>query len=232
MRPRNARAARLPAMQIEFVSDIACPWCAVGLHALEQALQALGEEVPVSLSFQPFELNPSMGPEGADAVAYLGAKYGIDAQQIRRNQAVIRERGAEVGFAFGERTRVWNTFDGHRLLHWAGLEGGPGAQRALKHALLQVYHGEGRNPGERQVLLDCAQAAGLDLARAAEVVDSDAFADEVRQAETFWREAGISSVPSVVVNRRHLIQGGQPPQAFEQALRRIAAQDAPPVAGA
>lgn len=213
-------------MQIEFVSDIACPWCAVGLHALEQALQALGDEVPVSLSFQPFELNPTMGAEGADAVSYLGAKYGIDEAQIRRNQAAIRERGAQVGFAFGERTRVWNTFDGHRLLHWAGVEGPPGAQRALKHALLQAYHGAGRNPGDRQVLLDCAQASGLDAARAAQVIDGTAFADEVRQAEGFWRDAGISSVPSVVVNRRHLIQGGQPPQVFEQALRRIAAQDA------
>jgi predicted DsbA family dithiol-disulfide isomerase len=159
-------------------------------------------------------------------VAYLGAKYGIGAEQIWRNQAAIRERGAVVGFAFGERTRVWNTFDGHRLLHWAGVDGGPVVQRALKHALLQAYHGEGRNPSDSEVLLDCAQQAGLDPARAAEVLRDGAFAQEVRQAEAFWQQAGISSVPSIVVDRRHLIQGGQPPEVFVQALRRIAASAA------
>jgi predicted DsbA family dithiol-disulfide isomerase len=176
-----------------------------------------------SLAFQPFELNPSMGPEGADTLEYLGAKYGIGPEQIRRNQAAIRARGAEVGFAFGERARVWNTFDGHRLLQWAGAEGAPATQRALKHALLRAYHGEGRNPSERQVLLDSAAASGLDPVRAAEVIDSDAFAREVREAEAFWQQAGISSVPSIVINRRHLIQGGQPAATFVQALRRIAA---------
>jgi predicted DsbA family dithiol-disulfide isomerase len=210
-------------MHIDFVSDIACPWCAVGLHALERALEELAGEVEPTLAFQPFELNPAMGAEGADTVAYLGAKYGIGPEQIRRNQTAIRERGAAVGFAFGERSRVWNTFDGHRLLHWAGVEGAPGAARALKLALLQAYHGQGRNPSDREVLLDCAQQAGLDTARAAQVLQDDVFAQEVRQAEAFWQQAGISSVPSIVVDRRHLIQGGQPPEVFVQALRRIAA---------
>jgi predicted DsbA family dithiol-disulfide isomerase len=213
-------------MHIDFVSDIACPWCAVGLNALERALEELAGEIEPTLAFQPFELNPTMGAEGADTVAYLGAKYGIGAEQIRRNQAAIRERGAAVGFAFGERTRVWNTFDGHRLLHWAGVEVGPVVQRPLKHALLQAYHGEGRNPSDSEVLLDCAQQAGLDPARAAEVLRDGAFAQEVRQAEAFWQQAGISSVPSIVVDRRHLIQGGQPPEVFVQALRRIAASAA------
>jgi predicted DsbA family dithiol-disulfide isomerase len=209
-------------MHIDFVSDIACPWCAVGLHALERALQELAGEIEPTLAFQPFELNAAMGAEGADTVAYLGAKYGIGPEQIRRNQAAIRERGAAVGFAFGERTRVWNTFDGHRLLHWAGVEGEPGAQRALKHALLQAYQGEGRNPSDASVLLDCASQAGLDATRAAQVLQEGTFAQEVRQAEAFWQQAGISSVPSIVVDRRHLIQGGQPPEVFVQALRRIA----------
>jgi predicted DsbA family dithiol-disulfide isomerase len=209
-------------VHIDFVSDIACPWCAVGLHALERALAELAGEIEPTLAFQPFELNPAMGPEGADTLAYLGAKYGIGEEQIRRNQAAIRERGAAVGFAFGERARVWNTFDGHRLLHWAAVEGAPGAPRALKHALLQAYHGEGRNPSDAAVLLDCARLAGLDMARAAQVLQDGAFAQEVRQAEAFWQQAGIQSVPSIVVDRRHLIQGGQPPEVFVQALRRIA----------
>jgi predicted DsbA family dithiol-disulfide isomerase len=210
-------------MRIDFVSDIACPWCAVGLNSLEQALQRLGADVTVELHFQPFELNPAMPPEGEDIVEHLSAKYGIDAAQIARNQAAIRERGAQVGFGFGMRDRIWNTFDAHRLLHWAGAEGPPGAQRALKHALLQAYHGEGRNPGERAVLLEAAQAAGLDAARAAGVLDGGLFASEVRTAQARWQQAGIRSVPSVVIDERHLVQGGQPPEVFEQALRQIAA---------
>ena len=212
-------------MKIDFVSDIACPWCAVGLNALEIALKNIGADIPVELHFQPFELNPQMSAEGEDAVAYLSAKYGISAEQIARNQAAIRERGAAVAFSFGTRGRVWNTFDAHRLLHWAGVEGPEGAQRSLKHALLQAYHGQGQNPSDTEVLLAAATQAGLDEARAREVLGSGEFSAEVRQAEAFWQQAGIRSVPSVVVNDRHLIQGGQPPEVFEQALRQIAAEE-------
>lgn len=210
-------------MQIDFVSDVACPWCAVGLNSLERALEMLGDEVSVQLRFQPFELNPDMAPEGADTVAYLGAKYGIGEAQIRQNQAAIRERGAAVGFAFGQRARVWNTFNAHRLLYWAGLdEQAPGLQRALKHALLKAYHGEGRNPGDTEVLVDLARQVGLDAVRAREILSSDEFTDEVRAAEHEWASAGIRSVPSVVIDGRHLIQGGQPPEVFAQALRQLA----------
>jgi predicted DsbA family dithiol-disulfide isomerase len=209
-------------MKIEVVSDIACPWCAVGVYSLERALAALGGGIAVELSFEPFELNPDMPPEGKDAVQYLSAKYGIDAAQIRRNQQVIRERGAAVGFDFGERTWIWNTFDAHRLLHWAAREG---RQRELKHALLRAYHSDGRNPGSREVLIDLATKCELDAGRAAQIVDGDAYAAEVRADEQQWLRAGIDAVPSVVVNRRYLIQGAQSPAEFEEALRRIAAAE-------
>ena len=212
------------AMKIDFVSDVACPWCAVGLNSLELALQAVGPEMAVELHFQPFELNPTMSAEGADAAAYLKAKYGLSDAQLAQNRAVIRERGAAVGFGFGERVRVWNTFDAHRLLHWAGLAGPEGSQRALKHALLQAYHGDGRNPGAHDVLLDLIAQAGLDVAAAREVLNGDRYAAEVRAAEQAWQRAGIRSVPAVVINDRHLISGGQPPEVFEQALRQIAAE--------
>ncbi len=211
-------------MKIDFVSDVACPWCAVGLNSLERALERLGGEIPVALHFQPFELNPDMPAEGADAAAYLKAKYGMGDAQLAHNRGVLRERGSAVGFAFGERARVWNTFDAHRLLHWAGLEGQPpDAQRALKHALLQAYHGEGRNPGAADVLLELATSVGLDAAEAREVIESGRYADDVRAAEQAWQQAGIRSVPSIVIDGRHLIQGGQAPEVFEKALREIAA---------
>jgi predicted DsbA family dithiol-disulfide isomerase len=211
-------------MKIEFVSDVACPWCAIGLNALERALESIGDEITVELSFQPFELNPTMGAEGADTVQYLSAKYGITAEQIARNQAAIRERGAAVGFAFGPRARVWNTFDAHRLLCWAEQAG---HQRELKHALLQAYHGQGRNPSDPDVLLDLVAAVGLDVEQAREILNGEAFADTVREREQFWQRAGIQSVPAIVIERRHLISGGQPVEVFEQALRRIAAGGRP-----
>lgn len=213
----------MKTLKIDFVSDVACPWCAVGLNSLERALERVrAEQIDVELHFQPFELNPTLPPEGADTVQYLSAKYGIGPEQIAHNQAAIRARGAEVGFAFGARPRVWNTFDAHRLLHWAGLHG---RQRELKHALLKAYHGEGRNPGARDVLLELADAVGLDVGAARKVLESGQYADEVRAAETMWQEAGIHSVPSIVINDRHLIQGGQPPEVFERALRQIAATE-------
>ncbi|MEO5772167.1 MAG: DsbA family oxidoreductase, partial [Burkholderiaceae bacterium] len=152
----------LPKLQIDFVSDVACPWCAIGLASFEQALKDVEGEIEVDLHFQPFELNPTMGAEGADAAEYLIAKYGMSREQLAQNRERIAERGAAVGFRFGERKHVWNTFDAHRLLYWAGVEGAPGAQHALKKALLQAYHGEGRNPASNDVLLELAAAAGLD----------------------------------------------------------------------
>jgi predicted DsbA family dithiol-disulfide isomerase len=210
-------------MRIDFVSDIACPWCAVGLNALERALASVGGAIEVELHFQPFELNPALVPQGEDAVEHLSNKYRITPEQIAHNQAAIRARGAAVGFTFGTRARVWNTFDAHRLLHWAGLQSAA-HQRALKHALLRAYHGEGRNPGAHEVLLDLAAEAGLDVGEARAVLGSGRYAEAVRAAEAFWQRAGIHSVPSVVIDERHLIQGGQPPEVFEQALRQIAAQ--------
>jgi len=215
-----------PTLKIDFVSDIVCPWCAIGLSALEIALSRLEGEVAVQLHFQPFELHPDMGPEGAEVVPYLSKKYGMSAEQVAQNQQNIAVRGAAVGFEFrmDRRSRTYNTFDAHRLLHWAELEGSAAQQRALKHALLRAHFTEGENPGAREVLLACAAQAGLDAERAAEVVDSDEYADAVRERERLYLDAGIHSVPAVIINDRHLIAGGQPPEVFEQALRQIAAE--------
>ena len=206
-------------MKIDFVSDVACPWCAVGLNSLELALAKIGPDIPVELHFRPFELNPQMGAEGEDATEHLSRKYGLTPEQLDRNRAGIRERGAAVGFQFGDRARVWNTFDAHRLIHWAGLEG---KQREMKHALLKAYHGRNENPGAHDVLLRAAEEVGLDVERAREVIESDRYAAEVRAEERHWQQLGVNSVPSVIIDDRHLIQGGQPPEVFEQALRQLA----------
>jgi predicted DsbA family dithiol-disulfide isomerase len=211
-------------MKIDFVSDVSCPWCAIGLNALEQALERVAPQVQATLHFQPFELNPSMAPEGQAIVEHLTEKYGISAEQVAANTEAIRQRGAGVGFEFGlgKRSRIYNTFDAHRLLHWAGLQSDE-AQRRLKHALFKAYFTDGLSPGDHAVLLGAATTAGLDTDAARAVLDSDAHADDVREMETFYQQAGIRSVPAVIINDRHLISGGQPVEVFEQALRQIAA---------
>ena len=212
-------------MRIDFVSDVACPWCAIGLSSLERALEEIGDDIgEVELHVQPFELNPTMAPEGVDATEYLTSKYGLSPEQFAANRTRIVERGAAEGFTFGPRTHIWNTFDAHRLLFWAGAEGPPGSQLALKRALVAAYHGEGRNPGAHEVLLERAGRVGLPVDRAHEVLERGEFADEVREAERFWQEVGINGVPAVIINRKHLISGGQPHEVFEQALRKIAAE--------
>ncbi|HEY9024046.1 MAG TPA: DsbA family oxidoreductase [Burkholderiaceae bacterium] len=214
-------------MKIDFVSDVSCPWCAIGLSALQVALDRIGPSVPVALHFQPFELNPGMAPGGEDVVEHLSRKYGIDAAQIARNGEAIRQRGAELGFRFDlqARSRIYNTFDAHRLLHWAG-EQGAGAQLALKKGLLEAYHGRGEDPGAHEVLVREAVRAGLDGDRAREVLASGAYASEVREAEQWYQQRGIHSVPAVIIDDQHLISGGQPPEVFEQAIRQLAGSPA------
>lgn len=204
-------------MKIDFVSDVVCPWCAIGFSGLERALEAIGEK-DVTVNVQPFELNPRMGPEGEDLVAHLSHKYGIDAAQIAANGEAIRARGASGGFTFGPRTRIHNTFDAHRLLAWAATEG---RQRELKRALLAAYFTDGEDPSDREVLANAAVAAGLDDAKARAVLASDDFAREVREREAYWQGLGIHAVPAVIVNDRHLIEGGQPPEVYERALRSL-----------
>jgi predicted DsbA family dithiol-disulfide isomerase len=211
-------------LKIDFVSDVSCPWCAIGLASLEKALAKLEGEVEAQLRFEPFELNPHMPAGGQDITEHLTQKYGSTPQQQQASRDAIRERGAALGFDFRKegRGRIYNTFNAHRLLHWAG-ETGAERQRALKKALLKAYFTDGRSPEAIDVLVDAASQAGLDPARAREILEGDEYAAQVREREQFFLDHGIHAVPAVIINDRHLIQGGQPPEVFEQALRQVAA---------
>jgi predicted DsbA family dithiol-disulfide isomerase len=209
------------AVKIDFVSDVVCPWCVIGLKSLEQALQRLDGKVDATIHFQPFELNPQMAPEGEDIGEHIRKKYGSTPEQLARNQENLRARGAELGFEFrmDKRSRTYNTFDAHRLLHWADLEG-KGSQ--LKHALFDAYFTAGENVSDRDVLIGAVEKAGLPAERAREILSSDEFANDVRSQERHYIDNGIQGVPAVIVNDRHLISGGQPPEVFERAIRQIA----------
>ena len=209
-------------LKIDFVSDVSCPWCAIGLKSLDQALQRVAGSIQAELHFQPFELNPNMAPQGQDIGEHLAEKYGASAEQRNQTSEMIRARGAELGFEFNQRDRIYNTFDAHRLLHWAEEHG---LQRELKMALFDAYFTDGYSPASHEVLLRLAGQVGLDTAEAGRILASDTYAEEVREAEQFFQRAGINSVPAVIINQKHLISGGQPPEVFERALRDIAAQD-------
>lgn len=209
-------------LKIDFVSDIACPWCVIGLRALEEALAQSADALDAKIAFQPFELNPTMPAGGQNMVEHVAQKYGSTREQSAANRAMIVGRAAELGFtmAMTDDSRIYNTFDAHRLLHWAGIEG---RQSELKHALFDANFTANTDPGDRQVLIDAAVKAGLDPVAAGDVLGSGRYADEVRQAEDYWRSRGINAVPAIVIDGKHLISGGQPVAAFEQALRQIAA---------
>jgi predicted DsbA family dithiol-disulfide isomerase len=211
-------------MKIDFISDVACPWCAVGLGALEQAIARLGDEIKVELQFQPFELNPDMPPGGQDLDEHLTEKYGSTPEQRVEIRETIRRRGEEVGFSFSAegRGRIYNTLDSHRLLHWAKYTGRPGSQYALKKALLEAYQGRAENIESHEVLLAAVAKVGLPVGQARAILQSKEYETEVRALEEFYRRAGIHAVPAVIINDRHLISGGQPADVFERALREIA----------
>lgn len=209
-------------LKIDFVSDVSCPWCIVGLKSLETALDRLSEKIVAEIHFQPFELNPKMPAEGQDINEHLAEKYGATTEQSDRNREAIRARGAALGFTFqmAKRSRIYNTFDAHRLLHWAETEG---HQLALKHALFQAYFTDGKNPGDHDVLISLAEKVGLDPLKAAAILSSDEYSEEVKEREQFYLQNGINAVPAVIINDHYLISGGQASEVYEEALIKAAA---------
>jgi predicted DsbA family dithiol-disulfide isomerase len=208
-------------LKIDIVSDISCPWCIIGFKALQVALKEVAPDITATIEWQPFELNPQMPPEGQEINEHLTQKYQISEQQAEQNRDAIRQRGLDVGYAFGNRGggRIYNTFDAHRLLHWAKTQG---KQTELKLALFDLYFKNNGNPSAHEQLLKSANSVGLDVAGAKKVLQSDRFTVDVRQLQQQYQSAGVQSVPAVIVNNKHLISGGQPADVFQQALTKIA----------
>jgi predicted DsbA family dithiol-disulfide isomerase len=215
-----------PTIKIDYVSDIACPWCAVGLGNLNQAIDQLSDQANFEVHFRPFELNPNMPKGGQDAIEHLTEKYGLTAEQVKTNQANIRAKALEAGFEFHPegRKRVYNTFDAHRLLHWAGQELGLEKQAILKKELLNTYFCLAVNLDDQPNLLDAVTRSGLDQDRALEVLKNNEFAKEVRTEEATYTNAGINSVPAIILNDQYLMQGAQPPESFVNAFAQLIEQ--------
>ncbi|MFT6907661.1 MAG: putative DsbA family dithiol-disulfide isomerase [Oleiphilaceae bacterium] len=208
-------------LKLDIVSDISCPWCIIGYLSLNQALTKLAPDISADITWQPFELNPHMPKEGQDITEHITEKYGISVEQSEQNRAMIKQRGLDLGYSFGNRGggRIYNTFDAHRLLHWAKQFD---KQTELKLALFDLYFKHNGNPSDHKQLLEVAQSVGLDKTKALQILDSNEYEQDVRDLQRHYQSVGISSVPAVIVNNKHLISGGQPADVFEQAMREIA----------
>ena len=208
-------------LKLDIVSDVSCPWCIIGYLALNQALTKIAPDISVDITWQPFELNPNMPKEGQDITEHITEKYGISVEQSEQNKSMIKQRGLELGYEFGNRGggRIYNTFDAHRLLHWAKEFD---KQTELKLALFDLYFKRNGDPSDHQQLLEVSEGVGLNKVKAQLILESNEYEQDVRDFQNHYQLAGISSVPAVIVNNKYLISGGQSSDVFEQSLKEIA----------
>lgn len=210
-------------IQIDIVSDIACPWCAIGYARLELAMQQLAAEYEFTVEWHAFELNPEHSGEGQPILPALAKKYASSEEQMRANQSHLLTIAQGLGLNFEkiQDRLTCNTFDAHRLVKWAGEQG---QQTAMKQALFDAYFGKALDVSEHSVLLGCVEALGLDIAQAKRVLESGQYAADVRKDEATYQQAGVSSVPAFIINSKYLISGAQEPETLVQALQDISAE--------
>lgn len=222
----------MKTFEIDIVSDVVCPWCALGYAHLQQALEALAQdEIKANIHWRAFELNPHMGADGQEINEHLMEKYGSTAEQLSENKKRLVDLGkaAAVDFNFDERSRIYNTFDCHKLLHWAteiqqDSNENRDIQTLLKQALFTAYFKDGKDISDRAVLLEVVNELGLDVEKAKDVLDSAEVKEAVRKEQKQFQSMGISAVPAFIINNQYLISGGQPVDVFKQALTEISAK--------
>lgn len=209
----------MTTLTIDLVSDIACPWCAIGYARLQEALKQL-PDLDITLNWRAFELNPDPNAVPEPIGPALAKKYGMNEQQVAETQQHMKDAATALGLDFThmESRYTCNTFDAHRLVKWAAEFN---QQTAMKLALFDAYFGRAESVSERDVLLRCAEHAGLDRQRAAAVLDSNDYADAVREDENTWQQAGVTSVPAFVINQKYLISGAQEPESLVGILQQI-----------
>ncbi|MBJ7539424.1 DsbA family oxidoreductase [Marinomonas transparens] len=208
------------SLEIQFISDVMCPWCVVGLGNLNIALEQLADQVDADITFQPFELNPDMRPEGQALSEHITEKYGITKEQSEQNRNMLKARGEKVGFDFNftPESRMRNSFDAHRLLHWANLEG---KQTELKNALFKAHFTYNQDISDHKILSSIAADIGLSPQAAKGVLEGGHYAEDVRRQQKLWQQSGIHSVPTIIINNQYAISGGQPAEQFKQAIEEI-----------
>lgn len=208
-----------PVVTVDIVSDVVCPWCIIGYKKLEQAMQRFEGKARFELAWHAFELNPGMPPEGQDINEHMAQKYGATPEQSKANRDRLRDAGSDLDFEFQyrENMRMVNTFDAHRLLHWAGETG---KQTALKLALFKAHFTEGRDVSDHETLVDIATSVGLSAERATNILETGLFAAEVRAVEAEWQDRFITGVPAFIFNKKFMVPGAQDSDVFAQIIER------------
>ncbi|MHA3979257.1 DsbA family oxidoreductase [Halovulum sp. GXIMD14794] len=210
-------AQQLPT-RVDIVSDVVCPWCAIGYHQLAKAARETG--IALDVHWHPFELNPDMAEEGENLREHLAAKYGTTPEESIKARERLTTMGADLGFtfAFADDMRMWNTFRAHQLIDWADDQG-KGHQ--AKMAVLSAYFTRRENVSDPAVLADVAGAIGLDPAAALAVLQSGERSEGVREKQQFWLQQGIRGVPAMVFERRHLVTGAQGEANYASILTQL-----------
>ncbi|MEP3225872.1 MAG: DsbA family oxidoreductase [Parasphingorhabdus sp.] len=206
-----------PVITVDIVSDVVCPWCIIGYKKLEKAMHRFEGKAEFALAWHAFELNPNMPAEGQDINEHMAQKYGATAEQSKANRERLRNAGSDLDFEFSyhENMRMVNTFDAHRLLHWAGETG---KQTALKLALFKAHFTDGQDVSDHDILTRVALSVGLDENRTRDLLGSDMFAAEVRAVEAQWQDRFISGVPAFIFNKKFMVPGAQDSDVFAQII--------------
>lgn len=209
-----------PALRIDIVSDVVCPWCIVAYRQLTQAIADTGAEVDIH--WHPFELNPEMPPEGQNLTEHVAEKYGASPEESAATRVRIADIGKALGFAFNftPEMRMHNTFKTHQILTWAKDQG---RGDDLKQALFVAHFTDQRDLSDDGVLADVAGEIGLDRDTAAAVLADERFAERVRSEEKFWIQNGITGVPAVVFDSKHLVVGAQGRENYTSILTQLGA---------
>ena len=205
-------------MKLDIISDPICPWCYIGKTNLDAALLERPGH-PFRVEWHPFQLNPTMPPEGMDRRAYLEGKFGGKDAALRAYAPVVEAaEKAGLTIAFDRIKRTPNTLDAHRLIHWAGIEG---RQTAAVSRLFEAYFVEGLDIGDHGVLTKIARAIEMDGDVVSKLLDSTADAQEIRDRDAHARERGVQAVPMFIVGERHALPGAQPPELWRQVLDEV-----------
>jgi predicted DsbA family dithiol-disulfide isomerase len=201
-------------LAIDVVSDVVCPWCFIGKRRLERAIAS--GEVPATIRWHPYQLDPTIPPAGKSRRDYLVAKFGSE-DRIRQLHRNIEAVGAAEGisFAFDRIAVSPNTLDAHRLIRWADAAN---AADAVVEALFRAYFLEGRDIGDRAVLAEIAATCGMARDDVAQRLASDEDAGAVRVAVQAAQQLGVTGVPTFILAGRYAVVGAQPPETLAQAI--------------
>ena len=216
----------VPALTIDIVSDVMCPWCYIGKRRLEAALADVGSEMQVEVRWRPYQLDPTLPKEGKDRKQYMEDKFGGPERAEKAYQSV-RAAGVDesIPFAFDKIPVSANTLDAHRLIRWAGSLG-PFAQDTAVEALFKAYFEDGKNIGDDHVLIEAGRQAGLEPEVVERLLageaDRDAVSAEIDQA----RQMGVTGVPCFIIDMKYAVVGAQPAEALADAMRKVAAEKA------